>query len=443
MAAANPETLQCAQLPRVAAGELTTEGAHVADIVFAFDPAIDRPLAVPEAAHPAVAATVGKAAADAFAEAVAVARRADASALVICGRWLDPRRASPAQAAAIRAAVIDLASIGCRTVHLAEDAPSCHDIARMLGEPQGLFFATPHAPLELDVHGIAVEFVAAPGASHVPLAADHDPARSSAWRRIIVGWDSTAPTAAGDDTSWPGEHDAASGFVAAAAASPAWTQPGGFWIWASRRRPALPGGIHHLPPLQPRSSLERTEGACCTLTLLDRQAVGDAVEYATQPDWRGSWRDIPTQRVGWRTVTIESVAGADEELATALWSAIEQVAPGEQAPLELVRCVVQCGTSVSRRVRVAEIAAETLARLRELFDPKAFRAWPVDLVADPAESLAALGHARSGGKPGTTTSFTSALADIVEAVEQDPDASPAVAAARQAGWVALELIEST
>ncbi|MFM7138659.1 MAG: hypothetical protein ACKO1M_16580, partial [Planctomycetota bacterium] len=89
------------------------------------------------------------------------------------------------------------------------------------------------------------------------------------------------------------------------------------------------------------------------------------------------------------------------------------------------------------------------ARLRELFDPKAFRAWPVELVADPAESLAPLGHARSGGKPGTTTSFTSALADIVESIEHDPRRSPPssaplpIAAARQAGWVALELIEST
>lgn len=434
----------------------------MADIVFAFDPAIDRPLAVPEAAHPAVVAAVGKAAADAFAEAVAVAKRAEASALVICGRWLDPRRASPGQAAAIRTAVIELAGLGCRTVHLADDAPACHEIARMLGEPQGLFFATPHAPLELDVHGIAVEFVAAVTAAHVPTSVADESIRTTAWRRIIIGWDSAAPTAAAvDDTAWPGEHDAATDFVAAAAASPAWTQPGGFWIWASRRRPALPVGIHHLPPLQPRSALERAEGACCTLTLLDRQAVGDTVEFATQADWRGSWRDVPTQRVGWRTVTVESVAGADEELATALWSAIEQVAPGEQAPLELVRCVVQCGTSVGRRVRVAEIAAETLTRLRELFDPKAFRAWPVELVADPAESLAPLGHARSGGKPGTTTSFTSALADIVEAIEHAPGAAPAradsparaesparadslpTAAARQAGWVALELIEST
>ena len=122
---------------------------------------------------------------------------------------------------------------------------------------------------------------------------------------------------------------------------------------------------------------------------------------------------------------------------------IEQVAPGEQAPLELVRCVVECGTCVSRRVRIGEIAAETLGRLRDLFDAKSFRAWCVELVADPGESLAPLGHARSGGRPGATTSFTSALADIVQVIEQTPTAPLPPAAARQAGWVALELIEST
>ncbi len=416
----------------------------MADIVFAFDPAIDRPLPIPEAAHHAVAAAVGKATADSFAEAVAVAKRAEASALVICGRWLDPRRASPAQAAAVRAAILDLAAAGCRTVHLADDAIACQDLARMFGEPQGLFFVTPHAPLELDIHGVAVEFVAAAAAAHVPTATAADLSRTGVWRQIVIGWDNAIPTTGIDDDAWPGDHDPAAAFMSAAAASAAWTQPGSFWIWASRRRPALPSGIHHLPPLQPRSPRERAEGACCTLTLLDRH-LADEVDtaHSAHVDWRGSWRDIPTQRVGWRTVTVESAAGGDEELATALWSAIEQVAPGEQAPLELVRCIVECGTSVSRRVRVGELAAETLARLRELFDPKAFRAWPVELVADPVESLSPLGHARSGGKPGSTTSFTSALADIVEAIEHGQAEDFRPAAARQAGWVALELIEAT
>ena len=413
----------------------------MADIVFAFDPAIDRPLAVPDSAHPAVAATVGRAAAEAFAEAVAVAKRGEAAVLVVCGRWLDPLRASPAQGAALRTAVRDLAAAGCRTVYLTTDATACHDISKMLGEPPGLFFATPTAPLELDVHGIPVEFIAAETASGVSAITLDEPARTAAHRRIVVGWDTTVPTSTAEDTAWPGDHDAAAAFVTAAAASPAWTQPGGFWIWASRRRPPLPSGIHHLPPLQPRSAHERVEGSCCTLTLVDRAAALDST--LLHADWRSSWRDIPTQRVGWRTVKVESGAGGDEELATALWSVIEQVAPGEQAPLELVRCVVECGTSVSRRVQIGEIAAETLGRLRDLFDAKSFRAWCVELVADPGESLAPLGHARSGGRPGATTSFTSALADIVQVIEQTPTAPLRPAAARQAGWVALELIEST
>ncbi len=412
----------------------------MADIVFAFDPAIDRPLAVPNAAHAAVMAIIGRAASESFSEAVAVAKRGEASVLVVCGRWLDPLRASPAQAAMVRSAVRDLAAMGCRTVLIASDATACHEMARMLGEPQGLYFATPAAALTLDIHGIAVEFIAVENVSGIATIPLDPPAIAAAHRRIVLGWDTTVPTSSADDTAWPGDRDAAAAFVDAAAASPAWTLPGSFWIWASRRRPALPSGICHLPPLQPRSPYERLEGACCTLTLVDRAAAIDDTFHA---DWRASWRDIPTQRVGWRTVKVESSAGGDEELATALWQAIEQVAPGEQAPLELVRCIVECGTSVSHRVRIGEISAETLARLRDLFDAKAFRAWCVEVVADPGESLAPLGHARSGGRPGSTTSFTSALADIVQGMELDPAAQLGPAAARQAGWVALELIEST
>jgi hypothetical protein len=412
----------------------------VADIVFAFDPAIDRPLAIPDAAHAAVATIVGRAVTDAFEEAVAVARRGQAAVFVVCGRWLDPHRSSPAQAAAVRATVLNLAASGCRTVFLAEDAGACHEISRMLGEPQGLFFATPKAPLELDVHGITVELVAAGTAADLPTVGGLPTATTVARRQIVIGWD-TATIFNGDNGDWPGDHDPATDFVTAAAASPAWTQPGSFWIWASRRRPLLPPGIHHLPPLQPRSPLEQAVGSCCTLTLIDRS---DRLEFAPLlGDWRASWHDIPTQRVGWRTVRVESPAGGPEELATVVWTAIEQVAPGEQSPLEILRCIVECGTSVSRRVQVGEIAGETLTRLRDLFDPKAFRAWCADLVADPGESLAALGHARSGGRPGTTTSFTSALADIVQVIEHAATSPLRPAAAREAGWVALELIEST
>ena len=412
----------------------------MADIVFAFDPAIDRPLALPSSVGGTVAECVGRAVADSFAEAVAVARRGKASILVICGRWLDPTRASPAQAAAIRTAVLESAMAGCKTVFMAPDAAACHELSRMLGEPQGLFFATPSAALNLEVHGISVELVAAGAEVVVPVLPTLDDAAPAARRRIVIGWD-PATHFSGEDDDWLGDQDPAARFVSAAASSPAWTQPGSFWIWASRRRPALPPGIQHLPPLQPRSPHEQTSGSCCTLTLIDRDASPNATPLLG--DWRASWRDLPTQRVGWRTVRIESPSGGAEELATALWSTIEQIAPGEQAALELVRCIVECGASVGRRVHVAEVAGETLARLQGLFDPKSFRAWCTQLVADPGESLAPLGHARSGGRPGTTTSFTSALADIVQVIEKTPSSPIRPAAAREAGWVALELMEST
>jgi hypothetical protein len=98
---------------------------------------------------------------------------------------------------------------------------------------------------------------------------------------------------------------------------------------------------------------------------------------------------------------------------------------------------------VARRVRVAEISAETLARLRQLYDARTFRAWCHEVVADPGESLIALGHSRSGAKPGSTTSFSTALADIVNALEQQPLHTVPADLARESAWLALELIEST
>jgi len=68
----------------------------VADIVFAFDPAIDRPLPRLEATPTAVAQPIATAATDALLSAAAAARQADAAALVLFGRVLDPQRASPA-----------------------------------------------------------------------------------------------------------------------------------------------------------------------------------------------------------------------------------------------------------------------------------------------------------------------------------------------------------
>ena len=74
----------------------------MADLVFAFDAALDRPIPVPKAAPEAVAEAVAEAPFAAFRAAVATARQSRAAALVVFGNTLDPVRASPAQAAALR-----------------------------------------------------------------------------------------------------------------------------------------------------------------------------------------------------------------------------------------------------------------------------------------------------------------------------------------------------
>ena len=433
----------------------------MADLVFAFDPALDRPLPAPEDAPPAVAEAIATAAREALAAAVAFADANRAAALVICGRLLDPTRASPAQAAALRTMVTDLATRGCRTVYVADDSAACHAISRMLGEPAGLHFVTPLAPLELDVHGLLVEIASAHGPAAGTAAGPLD-GPAPLHRRIVVGWDTALwqaerwdlpaaakphdavhPALAADASGPAGVPLTPAAFAAAAAASPAWSHPATFWVWGSRRPQHLPPGLHHLPALPARSGHEASPGGCCGLTLFHRDPAGPGPLAAPHTDWRASWQETATHRIAWRTLAVESAAGGDEELATAIWSALEALPAAGHAALEIVRCSIECGTSVARRVRVAEIAAETLARVRQLYDAKTFRIWCRDLVADPGESLAPLGHARSGSRPGTTTSFSSALADIVSAIEQSP--APVIPAdmAREAGWLALELVEST
>jgi len=420
----------------------------MADVLFAFDPALDRPVPVPDAAPPEVVAAVSRAAVDAFDATVEAARIAGSHALVLCGRVLDPRRGSPAQAAHLRRQITALAADDCCTVVMTDDPADAAELVRMLGEPAGLRFVTPLAPLVLDVGGLDVELALAHGrGSAEPAAASGAPLH----RRIVVGHDTSFWQSERWDDRQHGQADvplSPAAFAAAAAASPVWSHPGTFLIWASRGQHAVPPGMYRLPALQARSQHEAGAGSCCGLTLLDRVAPR-ARDGATEPiaapyaDWRSSWRDIPTHRVAWRTLAIDSPAGGDEELAAAIWSGLEAVTPAAHGPLEIITCSIACGTSVARRVRVAEIAAETLARVRQLCDAKTFRIWCRDVVADAGESLAPLGHTRSGSRPGTTTSFSSALADIVAGLEQAP--SPAIPAelAREAGWLALELVEST
>lgn len=418
----------------------------MADLVFAFDAAIDRPLPRLDAAPAAVSDAVAAAATDALLAAAATAREAEAAALVLFGRVLDPHRASPAQAALLRSVITGLADHGCRTVWFTADAAHAADATRMLGDPVGLVLATPATPVHLDIRGIAVELVsvgdgrgastpwaaspdAGPGAAHAGIAG----------RRIVVGWDTGHWNAERWDDVPEGGHRLPScgGFAGHT-----------FCVWGSRRPHPRAAGLHHLPALQARSGHEAAAGCCGVLTLLDHPTVedGTAVGHdalASRTDWRHHWRESPTHGVAWRTVSIASATGGDEELATAIWSAIEGLSLDAAGPLHVIRCHVECGTSVARRVRVAELSAETLARVRQLSDARGPRVWCQEILADPGESLVALGHSRSGAKPGSTTSFSTALADIVNALEQQPLHAVPADLARESAWLALELIEST
>jgi len=415
----------------------------LADIVFAFDPALDRPIPRLDAAPPAVADAVAAAPLEALESAAAVARHANASLLVLFGRVLDPQRASPAQAAALRSLIAGLSSHGCRTAWMAADHAACDDVSRMLGGPAGLCFVTPHDPLHLDIRGIGVEFISAQAASAPAGGIDGLTAPHGLHeRRIVVGWDAG---------HWNSERwDRADGTKDAHRPAAAWSHSTSVCVWGSRRRQPHVAGIHYLPALQARSAHEAAAGACGLLTLLDHPPADDGIAAAdrrdlheSRSDWRNSWREEPTHHVVWHTLGIPSATGGDEELATAIWSTLEGMAFAPHGPLHVVRIHVECGTSVPRRVRVAEISAETLARVRQLFDARTFRAWCNELLADPGESLVALGHTRSGAKPGSTTSFSTALADICNGLEQQPLHTVPPDLAREAAWLALELIEST
>ncbi len=401
----------------------------MADIVFAFDPAIDRPPAVSETAPQALAQALSIAPLHAFQKAGSIAREQNASAFVLCGRVLDPYRASPAQAAAVRDVILNLSHDGCQTIWIMPDSDTREAVARALGEPHGLLFATPSMPVQLEVRGLPVEIL--PSHKGITATPQHRSEGRSGLltRKIFVGW---------DDSFWSSQRWENKDAHGSPASLTEWLQPGCYCLWGSRRSNSIPAGIRHIPPLQPHSIDEVSGGSCSLLSLIELEKNSAADGGSAR------WQTKQTHSVRWTTLTVESATGGDEELATTIWSAIESLPAATHDVMQIIRCHIECGTSVSRRVRVAEIAAETLARLRALIHEKEMLIWCEELCADPHETFAPLGHTRSGGQPGSTTSFSSALADIVNRIEYENVPRDDIPAdmAREAGWLALELLES-
>ena len=88
---------------------------------------------------------------------------------------------------------------------------------------------------------------------------------------------------------------------------------------------------------------------------------------------------------------------------------------------------------------LSEITAETMARVRELYDPRTFRAWCQEIEADRGESPTVLVRNASAAKAGGAASFASGVAELVLEMEK----TESLPLAREAGWMALELLEST
>lgn len=412
----------------------------MADIVFAFDAALDRPLPLPSSAPPEVVAAFAAAPWEAFEIAVNTARQTHAAALVLFGCTLDPLRASPAQAARVRDTILSLGRAGCRTVWIADDATECANVARALSEPSGLSFVTPAAPQRLDVRGLSVEIcsargpvVATTGAGQlVPSFASAHSSLLPAQRRVIVGW----------DDAWTPLHSESAAMTHGLHAPVAAGAAGTLFVWGSRRIQAVPAAVHCLPALQARSRKEGGAGACgaVTLTSLGGVAGVPAVPASVvAADGHAVWREVPTHRVAWRTLALESLAGDDATLAEAVWTALEGSLPDPAGPLHVVRVSVACGGSLTRRTHVGEISAETLAHVRQLFDGKACRIWCQEVEADHAEPLAALVGNAASSPSGTTASFASLLAEQVTEAEKSGSAG----VSREAAWLALELMEST
>lgn len=357
----------------------------MADLVLAFDARLDRPIPMPADGPDAIDRIVSEAPFDALDAAASAARQGRASALVLFGESLDPKRASPAQAARLRRLILSLASEGCRTVWVTVEEAAATEVSRMLGSPGGLSFACPSGPARLSIRGRTVDIVADGPAGVAVLVED--------------------PGAGGHPLRWHAHGITGDGRIR--------------------------GTGQPLESLQPRSSDEPHPGQCGVLTLFDRHesltpSGGSIVE---------SFEKVPTQQVAWRTVRVPggNLTG-EEDLATDIWKAIEDVAAADRAVVEFLRVVVDCGGSVPKRLFVSQIAAGTLARVQSLFDPRSFRVWCLSIEADRREPLERIERAVAAGSvPGVAT-FAASLAGLARSIEQPADL-------RESAWLALELLE--
>jgi len=400
------------------------------DLIVASDPAVDRPIAEPEGLSEPLNQRVRQAPLTALRQVYQLARQHEARGVVLCGSVLDQLRASPAQVIAVRRLILEASTAGCETIWVTTNPTAPREVQRMLGEPAGLSFATPLNPWTGTIRSATVELwaIAAPADAERAVATESP---APLHRRLLIGC------------------EAELGRTARQTLPPSvLARPDTLAIWAAASDRGLPPGVLWLPPLQPRSREPQLPEGCHGLRLYrpptdDDVALGAAGETSSVTGTAvATWQPLQAAAVVWRTICIESAEGDHTGLADTLWRALEPLvpevtSPATARPLTLVDCQVSCGTSVDRRIEVGAAAEEALRLLRERCRSAASDVWCEAASADADESLAPLGHSRSGGRPGASNSFTSALADIVTEREATGRSEPLD---REAAWLALELL---
>jgi len=403
------------------------------DLLFVGNPAIDDAIAEPDDMPQSLIARLRGATLKTLEKTYQLAIESQAQAIALCGSILNPTRVSPAQLIAFRQLILRAADHNCETLWVTTNPTDAQEYLRVLGEPKGLSFATPLNPWTKTIRSTTVELWAISNEADV----DRVAALSSLeplHRQILVG----------SDACHDGHHSVTS-FLSSRHLS----QPNTLAVWATKSTLSLPHHILPLPSIQSRCHTDSRNSGCYGLTFYRPPSAADNDSATKNKGAIDQWKQLPVSDVIWRTIRTESADEDHEGLSQLLWEAcsslVDDLVPeGDETittarPLVIINCHIACGTSITRRLEVNEIAQETKRILRERCAAVAPHIWVESISADVEESLAALGRNRSGGRPGASSSFTSALADIVTETE---NASPVTSAEREAGWLALELLES-
>lgn len=403
------------------------------DLLFVGNPAIDKAIAEPEDMPRSLLGRIRGATLETLEKTYRQAIESEAQGIVLCGEILNPVYVSPAQLIRLRELIIQARDNSCETIWVTPNPIDAEEFLRMLGEPKGLSFATPLRPWTKTIRSTTVELWGVFNEEDIRRIASQDPFEPL-HRQLLVGWDTR------HDIELPMTSKVSSSHL---------TQPNTLAIWATSTHNSAPCNFSPLPNVQALCQKDSHDTGCYGLTFY-KQPSSNNDKTRTHKGPEDQWEQLPMSEVIWRTIRIESADEDVEALSQRLWESCESLLGHTSeddetdvaniCPLIIVDCRIACGTSIQRRLKVGEIVPDVRKTLRERCAAASPHIWIQSISADAEESLAALGRNRSGGRPGSSNSFTSALADLVtDAEEKDPTE---LRTEREAGWLALELLES-